>query len=286
MEKKQAAILAIIIGFTIFSIKLVAYFISNSVALLSDALESIVNIAASGLMLFSVCISERAPDTDHKYGHEKIEDLSCLIEGVLIIIAAIIIVLTAVGRILEPSELFKLDLAIGISLLATLLNGGLSWLLSKTAKICGSAALEGDSKHLMSDVISTIGVWIGLFITQLTGWSFLDPVMAFVIASLIIRMGLGLILKSSNRLMDQSCETEENKITEILGRHTFQFIDFHNLKTRRVGKQVFAELHLSVDGKLSVKEAHDLTDHLTEELKIEQPNVTLSIHIEPPKKYK
>ncbi|MEJ2242148.1 MAG: cation diffusion facilitator family transporter [Candidatus Bathyarchaeota archaeon] len=268
MEKKEAAILALIFGFTIFGIKLVAYFISNSVALLSDALESIVNIAASGLMLFSVCISERAPDSDHKYGHEKIEDLSCLIEGLLIIIAALFIVLTAVGRLFEPAEL----------------NGGLSWLLSKTARICGSAALEGDAKHLLSDVISTVGVWIGLFITQITSWNFLDSIMAFVIAALIIRMGLGLILKSSNRLMDQSCKTEEDKIKEVLGRHTFQFIDFHNLKTRRHGNQVFAELHLSVDGKLSVKEAHDLTDHLAEELRIEQPNVTLSIHVEPPKK--
>lgn len=284
MEKKQAAILAIIIGVIIFGIKIVAYFISNSVALLSDALESIVNIGASGLMLFSVCVSERAPDSDHKYGHEKIEDLSCLIEGLLIIIAAFLIVLTAVGRLFEPTQLFELDFAIGISIIATIMNGGLSWLLSKTAKICGSIALEGDARHLFSDVISTIGVWIGLFIAQFTGWNFLDSLLAFVIAALIIRMGLGLVWKSSNRLMDQSCNTEENKIIEILGRHKFQFIDFHNLKTRRHGNQVFAELHLSVDGKLSVKEAHDLTDHLAEELKMEQPNVVLSIHIEPPQK--
>lgn len=286
MEKKQAAILAVLVGFTIFGIKLVAYIISNSVALLSDALESIVNIAASGLMLFSVCISDTAPDSDHKYGHEKIEDLSCLIEGILIIIAALFILLTAIGRLFEPAELFQLDFAIGISIFATIMNGGLSWLLNKTAKVCGSAALEGDARHLLSDVISSLGVWIGLFITQFTGWGFLDSAMAFVIAALIIKMGLGLILKSSNRLMDQSCKEEESKIIEVLGRHKFQFIDFHNLKTRRHGNQVFAELHLSLDGKLSVKEAHDLTDHLAEELRLEQPNVILSIHVEPPKKSK
>jgi cation diffusion facilitator family transporter len=283
MEKKQAAILAVLVGFTIFGFKLIAYIISNSVALLSDALESIVNIAASGLMLFSVCISERAPDSDHKYGHEKIEDLSCLVEGILIIIAALFIFFTSVERFFEPVELFELNFAIGISIFATILNGGLSLLLQKTAKTCGSVALEGDAKHLLSDVISSLGVWIGLFVTLLTGWDFLDSVMAFVIAALIIKMGLGLILNSSNRLMDQSCKVEESKIIEVLGRHTFQFIDFHNLKTRRHGNQVFAELHLSVDGKLSVKEAHDLTDHLAEELKIEQPNIILSIHIEPPK---
>jgi cation diffusion facilitator family transporter len=282
MKKKQAALIALVCGIAIFGIKLAAYFISNSVALLSDALESIVNIAASGLMLFSVCVSERAPDSSHKYGHEKIEDISSLIEGVFIIIAAFFIIYAAAGRLFEPAELFELDIAIGVSMFATALNAGLSWLLIKTAKSYGSTALEGDAKHLFSDVISTVGVWIGLFVAQLTGWGFLDSVLAFVVAALIVRMGVGLVLKSSNRLMDQSCREEEEKIMEVLRRHSFQFIDFHDLKTRRHGNQVFAELHLSVDGSLSVKEAHDLTDHLEEELKEEQPNINLTIHVEPP----
>jgi len=282
MEKKQAAVIAIFCGIAIFGIKLVAYFISNSVALFSDALESIVNIAASGLMLFSVCVSERAPDSSHKYGHEKIEDISSLVEGIFIIIAAFLIIHAAAGRLFESAELFKLDFAIGISMFATALNAGLSLLLIRTAKSCGSTALEGDAKHLFSDVISTVGVWIGLFVAQLTGWDFMDSILAFVVAALIVRMGVGLVLKASNRLMDQSCIAEEEKIIEVLGRHSFQFIDFHNLKTRRHGNQVFAELHLSVNGSLSVKEAHDLTDQLEEELKEEQPNVTLTIHVEPP----
>jgi cation diffusion facilitator family transporter len=282
MKKKQVAMLAIFCGIVVFGIKLAAYFISNSVALLSDALESIVNIAASGLMLFSVCISERAPDSSHKYGHEKIEDISSLIEGIFIIIAAFLIIHAAAGRLFEPTELFELDVAIGVSMFATALNAGLSLLLINTAKSCGSTALEGDAKHLFSDVISTAGVWIGLFVAQLTGWGFLDSILAFVVAALIARIGAGLVLKSSNRLMDQSCKEEEAKIMEVLGRHSFQFIDFHDLKTRRHGNQVFAELHLSVDGSLSVNEAHELTDHLEDELKEEQPNVSLTIHVEPP----
>jgi len=284
MKKKQAALIALVCGIAVFGVKLVAYFISNSVALLSDALESIVNITASGLMLFSVCISERAPDSSHKYGHEKIEDISSLMEGIFILIAALLIINAAAGRLFESAELFKLDFAIGISMFATALNAGLSWLLIKTAKSCGSTALEGDAKHLFSDVITTVGVWIGLFVAQLTGWDFLDSILAFVVAALIVRMGMGLVLKSSNRLMDQSCIAEEEKIMEVLDRHSFQFIDFHDLKTRRHGNQVFAELHLSVDGSLSVKEAHDLTDQLEEELKEEQPNVNLTIHVEPPER--
>lgn len=282
MEKKNAALLAILCGIAVFGIKLVAYFISNSVALLSDALESIVNIAASGLMFFSVCVSERAPDSSHKYGHEKIEDISSLLEGILIIAAAILIINAAAGRLFEPVKLLELNLAIGISMFATALNAGLSLLLIRTARSCGSSALEGDAKHLFSDVISTVGVWIGLAVAELTGWSFLDSVLAFVVAALIVRMGVGLVLKSANRLMDQSCRKEEEKIMEVLGKHSYKFIDFHDLKTRRSGNQVFAELHLSVDGSLSVKEAHDLTDHLEEELKEEQPNVNLTIHVEPP----
>ncbi|MEJ2244001.1 MAG: cation diffusion facilitator family transporter [Candidatus Bathyarchaeota archaeon] len=284
MEKKQVAVLAVFCGVAIFAIKLVAYFLSNSVALLSDALESIVNIAASALMLFSVCVSERAPDSDHKYGHEKVEDISSLIEGIFILIAAALIVYAAAGRLFESGEFLELNLAIGISVFATALNGALSLLLIRTAKSCGSTALEADAKHLFSDVISTAGVWIGLIIAQLTGWIFLDSILAFFVSALVVKVGIELVIKSSNRLMDQSCTAEEEKIIEVLNRHSFNFIDFHNLKTRRHGNQVFAELHLSVDGALSVQEAHDLTDHLADELRLDQPNVNLTIHVEPPKK--
>ena len=284
MEKKQVAVLAVFCGVAIFAIKLVAYFLSNSVALLSDALESIVNIAASALMLFSVCVSERAPDSDHKYGHEKVEDISSLIEGISILIAAALIVYAAAGRLFESGEFLELNLAIGISVFATALNGALSLFLIRTAKSCGSIALEGDAKHLFSDVISTAGVWIGLIIAQLTGWIFLDSILAFFVSVLVVKVGIELVIKSSNRLMDQSCTAEEEKIIEVLNRHSFNFIDFHNLKTRRHGNQVFAEIHLSVDGALSVQEAHDLTDHLADELRLDQPNVNLTIHVEPPKK--
>jgi len=281
MRKKQAAFMAIVSGITVLGIKLLAYFISNSVAFLSDAMESVVNIAASGLMFFSIHISEKPADDSHNYGHQKIEEISSMLEGLFIIAAALLIVYAAAGRFFEYAELFELNLAIGISMLATALNAGLSWFLARTARESGSAALEGDAKHLLSDVISSAGVWVGLFVVQLTGWSSMDSILAFAVAALIARMGIGLVIKSSHHLMDRSCKEEEKKMREILLRHRFHFIDFHDLKTRRHGNQVFADLHLSVDGSLSVKDAHDLTDHLEEELKEELPNMTLTIHIEP-----
>ena len=283
MQKRQAAFVAIAGGVAILLIKLLAYFVSNSVALLSDALESIVNIAASGLMLFSVWVSEKPADDSHNYGHQKIEDISCMLEGIFIIVAALLIVNAAVGRLFSSVLPIELNLAIGISMAATAMNGGLSWILARTARKSGSAALEGDAKHLLSDVISSAGVWVGLFIVEFTGWGSIDAILAFVVAALIVRMGLGLIRKSCSRLMDNSCKEEEAKIREVLLRHKFRFIDFHDMKTRRNGNQVFAELHLSVDGSLSVNEAHELTDHLENELKTELPNANLTIHVEPKK---
>jgi cation diffusion facilitator family transporter len=283
MKKKQAALMAIIGGVAILGIKLLAYLVSNSVALLSDALESIVNIAASGLMFFSIHVSEKPADDSHNYGHQKIEEISSMLEGVFIIAAALLIVYAATGRFFESVELLELNLAIGISMLAAALNAGLSWFLARTARRSGSAALEGDAKHLLSDVISSAGVWIGLFVVQLTGWNSMDSILAFVVAALIAKMGIGLILKSSHHLMDRSCKEEEEKMKEILARHRFRFIDFHNVRTRRHGNQIFAQLHLSVDGSLSVKEAHDLTDHLEREIKEELPSMNLIIHIEPKK---
>jgi cation diffusion facilitator family transporter len=283
VQKKQAALLAMIVGVIILVIKMLAYFVSNSVALLSDALESIVNIAASGLMLFSVWLSEKPADDSHNYGHQKIEDISCMLEGIFIVVAALLIVNAALGRVFVIVLPLQIDLAIGISIVATAMNGGLSWFLSRSAKKSGSVALEGDSKHLLSDVISTVGIWIGLAIVAFTSWSIVDPILAFVVAALIARMGLGLVRKSCTRLMDNSCKAEESKIREVMLRHKFRFVDFHDMKTRRNGNQVFAELHLSVDGSLSVNEAHELTDHLEEELKSELPSASLTIHIEPNK---
>jgi cation diffusion facilitator family transporter len=282
MKKKQAALMAIIGGIAIFGIKLLAFFVSNSVALLSDALESIVNIAASGLMLFSVYVSEKPADESHNYGHQKIENISSMLEGLFIIIAAFLITYAAAGRLFEPATLSELNLGISISMVATALNGGLSLFLTRIARKSGSAALEGDAKHLLSDVISSIGVWIGLFFVQLTGWKTMDSILAFAVSAFIARMGIGLVMKSSHHLMDRSAE-EEDRIIEVIRRHKVHFIDFHDVKTRRHGNQVFAELHLSVDGSLSVKEAHNLTDHLEEELKQELPTVNLTIHVEPKK---
>ncbi len=281
MDKKSIAASAVIGGLLIFVIKLYAWYISDSVALLSDALESIVNILASIMMFTSVWISSRPPDEDHKYGHQKIENISCLIEGFLVIIAGALIGNAAYGRLFNPVTLEKLDFAIVVSLFATSLNGFLSWLLMRTASKTNSMALEGDAKHLLSDVISSVGVVFGLYLGKILGIPLADPVMAMIVALLVLRMGIGLVLKAGGDLMDESCKDAEADIRRIMDRHNTSFVNYHNLRTRKSGDRVFAELHLSLDGSLSVQEAHDFTDHLEENFRDELPNVTLTIHIEP-----
>ena len=283
MEKGRSAYLAVGGGITVFILKILAFLLSGSIALLSDALESITNIIASFIMLLSVNVSVRPADTSHKYGHQKAENISCFVEGALVTVAALAILWAAIGRLITPVELGPLDIALGVSLLATGINAGLSWKLAKTARETNSLALEGDSKHLLSDVLSSFGVIAGLVVAKISGWSILDPALAFVVAGLVLKMGIGLIMKAGGGLMDQSCPEEEEKIQMVIERHKPQFIDFHELKTRRSGDRIFAELHLSVDPKITVAEAHTLTDHLEDDLKKELPEVTLVIHIEPPK---
>lgn len=204
-----------------------------------------------------------------------------MLEGLFILTAAVLIVYAAAGRLFDAPELVELNVAIAISIVATALNGGLSWFLGQTAKTSGSAALEGDSKHLLSDVISSVGIWIGLFIAQLTGWQALDAILAFIVAALITRMGGSLVFRSAQHLMDQACREEETRIRNVFLQHKAHFIDFHDMKTRRNGNQIYSELHLSVDSALTVKDAHALTDHLEGDVRQEVPNATLTIHIEP-----
>jgi len=283
VSKNQSASVAVIGGFVVFCLKLAAFFVSGSVALLSDALESIVNIIASFMMFISIRISGTPADVDHPYGHQKVENISAFIEGALVLVAALLIAYTAIGRLFNPVQLGSMDIALTISLLATATNGGLSLYLNRSAKAHGSIALEGDAKHLLSDVLSSIGVVIGLFIASITGWTILDPLLALAVSMLVFKMGTELIFKAGNGLLDQAADEEQKKIQGLLDAHQPHFIDYHNVKTRKSGNKVFAELHLTVDPNLTVQKAHDLTKHLEEELHQEMPEVNMTIHVEPPK---
>lgn len=218
VDKQQIAKIVIIGGIAVFALKLIAYYTSNSVALLSDAMESMVNIAASLMMYIALRISERPADENHRYGHQKAENLSAFVEGMLILIAAILIIEATVGRLFNPIEPSNLSVSLVISLSASLLNGIMAFVMLKESRESRSMALEGDSKHLFSDVISSVGVVVGLFIAGLTGWYIIDPMIALVVAGLLIVMGVNVLRKATVDLMDHNCPEEERIILETVSR--------------------------------------------------------------------
>jgi cation diffusion facilitator family transporter len=279
VEKKQIAILVIIGGVFILFLKLAAYFTSNSVALLSDALESIINIVASVMMFAALCIAARAEDKDHKYGHEKAENISALVEGVLIIIAAVLIIQATVGRLMNPVGFDDINLGLIISLCATALNGGLAFMMLRESKKSRSMALEGDAKHLFSDVMSSVGVVIGLFIASVTGIYILDPIIALVVAILLIKMGVDVFKHTSHDLMDSACMEEEKTIETVLER-VGGFLEYHELKTRRSGHKVFMEVHICMNGNVTLSEAHNLTVRIEKEMESAIPGIVVNIHVE------
>jgi len=284
MQKQGLATTAVVGGLIIFAVKLYSYLVSGSVALLSDALESIVNILASLMMLVSVSISMRPPDENHRYGYQKVESISSFVEGALVLVAGLLIGREAVMRFFTPVLPTQLGFAVLLSLAATAMNGGLSWTLMRKARETNSMALEGDATHLLSDVVSSLGVAAGLLVADRFNVPILDPVMALVVAVLVLRIGAALVLKSASLLMDNTCPESEERIMAIMNKRRSQFLDFHNLKTRRSGDKVYAELHLRVDGGLSVQEAHDLMDHLETDMHNEIPDVEITMHVEPPMK--
>jgi cation diffusion facilitator family transporter len=271
--------LAIAGGIFILVLKMLAYVVSDSVALLSDAMESIINVVASVMMLTALIISARKPDEGHRYGHSKAENISALVEGVLIIIAAVLIVEATIGRLSSPVGFINIDLGLIISLCATSLNGVLAVILFRESKRNRSMALEGDAKHLFSDVISSVGVVIGLLVASVTGLLIIDPLIALVVAALLVRMGIGVFRKTSVDLMDSNCPEEEKIIVGVLDK-TQGYLEYHGLKTRRSGDQVFMEVHLCVDGDTSVREAHELTERIERDLELAIPGISSTIHIE------
>lgn len=271
--------LAIAGGIFIFILKLLAYLISNSVALLSDAMESIINIVASIMMFAALCIAARGVDENHRYGHQKAENISAMVEGVLIIIAAVLIVEATIGRLFNPVGFDNINLGLIVSLCATSLNGILAVIMLRESKKNRSMALEGDAKHLFSDVMSSVGVVIGLFIASVTQIFIIDPLIAMLVAVLLVKMGIDVFRKTSKDLMDESCVEEERSIIAVLER-TKGYLEYHELKTRRSGHEVFMEVHLCLDGDMSVKEAHELTLKIEKELEVAVPGIVSSIHIE------
>lgn len=280
-ERNRAAYLSLFGAVFIFLLKLFAYVATGSVAFLSDAAESVVNVIAAFLVLYAMRLALRPADYEHPYGHSKIEYLSSALEGGMILVAAGIIIVTSIPKLIEPETLNNIWMGVTVSLVAAITNIVLAQLIRREAKRVNSAALESNASHLMTDVWTSFGVIAAVLLIMVSGWPRLDPIIAIAVALNIIREGLKVLNRSISRLMDERLpETEERMILDILNAHP-QVLGFHRLRTRQAGFGRFAELDIFVKGNMSVRQAHDLVVELEDSIHRVLPNLLTTVHVEP-----
>ncbi len=263
-------------------LKFVAWWMTGSVALYSDALESIVNVIAAFAALWAISVSHKPADQDHQYGHHKAEYFSAVLEGVLIVVAALLIMAEVwrswqiQGALEQPWE------GLAINGVAAAINAVWAFLLIRVGRKDKSPALEADGHHIMTDVVTSVGVIAGLIGAVLTGWYFLDPLLAFLVALNILWQGWKVITTSLNGLMDQAVPVEEHiQIRDIISANSRGALEVHDLKTRIAGRATFIEFHMVVDAAMSVGESHAICDRIEEALEAQIPSVRVVIHVEP-----
>lgn len=264
------------------SLKTAAYFLTSSVGLLSDALESLVNLAAAIMALFMLRLAEKPPDNDHLYGHTKAEYFSSIVEGILIIIAAISIGMTAVDRLLHPQPIEHAIIGLTISVIASLINLVVAIVLLKVGKKQRSITLEADGHHLMTDVWTSVGVIIGVSLVSVTNIQFLDPIIALIVAANIIFTGFSIMKLSALGLMDTSLPSDElARINEILNTYKTKGCTYHGLRSRQSATRSFMSVHILVPGNWTVQKGHDLLEEMEEEIRKVFPRLTVFTHLEP-----
>jgi cation diffusion facilitator family transporter len=276
------ALLSIAAALFTLALKFVAWRLTSSVALLSDALEALVNLAASVVAYFALRYASRPVDREHTYGHEKIEFFSSGLEGGLILVAAVAIGWYALDRLLHPQELKPLAIGLAVSLVATLINGVVAVALLRIGRKEDSIVLEADGQHLMADVWTGVGVLVGLGLVWLTGKEVLDSVIALGVAANILWTAGDLMLRSFHGLMDRALPEEELRtVRSAIESRLRPDMTYHALRTRKAGRHRFVDFHLLVPGVMSVQEAHAVSDTIEDAVRAALPELEVTVHIEP-----
>lgn len=279
---QKFAWLSIAAAITTISLKTGAWVLTGSVGLLSDAAESVVNLVAAIVALVALRVAAAPASEKFPYGRAKAEYFSAAIEGLMIIIAAVVILITSVERFLNPKPLESLGLGLAISVLASVVNGVVAMVLLRAGRRHRSLTLTADGKHLMTDLVTSAGVVIGVGLVWLTGWSRLDSIVAFAVGVNIIVTGLKLLTESAAGLLDVTLPPEENEaIVRILDQHTGDEVSFHGLQTRVAGQQRYATVHVLVPCDWTVKKGHDYMEQLESELRAAVPGLRVLTHLEP-----
>jgi cation diffusion facilitator family transporter len=279
---KRFAWLSIAAAIATIALKAFAYFLTGSVGLLSDALESFVNLAGALMALAMLSLAARPADANHAYGHGKAEYFSSGVEGGLILIAAVSIGVAAVDRLMHPRPLEQIGLGLAVSVVASLVNLGVSVVLMRAARQYDSITLRANAHHLMTDVWTSAGVLVGVGAVALTDWLWLDPVVALAVAANIIWTGVRIVHASILGLMDTALPAAElAAITAILDRYSASDVKYHALRTRQAGPRRFVSVHVLVPGAWSVMQGHDLLERIEADIRAALPLVSVLTHLEP-----
>lgn len=274
--------LSVFAAIATMGLKASAYLLTGSVGLLSDAVESLVNLAAAFFALTVIRVGGRPPDEEHAFGHEKAEYFSSGVEGGMILIAALAIIAFSVERLLNPREIQHINVGLIISVIASLVNLGVARVLLRVGQRNRSIALEADAQHLMTDVWTSAGVVVGVGLVAITHRSLLDPIVAICVALHIAWMGVKLMRRSINGLMDVRLpDSEVAKVKGVLKQFTSEEIQYHALMTRQAGARSFVSVHIQVPGGWSVQRGHDLAEEIEWQIREVLPQSTVFTHIEP-----
>lgn len=264
------------------TLKYVAYLLTGSVGLLSDAIESVVNVVAAVIALLALRAAAKPADDLHHFGRGKAEYLSSGIEGFMIFGAAAAILATSIPRLFHPEELQDLGVGLLITAVATVLNLVVGIVLVRAGRRHRSATLRADGHHLLTDVWTSVGVIVGVFLVLLTGWQILDPLVAIAVAINILIVGVRLIREAMRGLLDVSLpQAETEEIVKVLGRHAVAGVTFHGLHTREAGKDRFMSVHMLVPGGWTVQHTHDIVEEVEADLRGSVPDLDIMIHAEP-----
>ncbi|EPX85539.1 cation diffusion facilitator family transporter [Salipiger mucosus] len=275
------------VGIVVLGIKTLAWALTGSVALLSDALESTVNVAAALAALIAIRIAAQPADADHPFGHHKAEYFSAVLEGVMIVIAAVVILNEAWSSYLDPQPIRAAWTGLAINLSASVLNGGWAWLLLREGRRLQSPALAADGRHLMTDVVSSVGVAVGVIAAVMTGWLWLDPLLAALVAVNVLWSGWHVIRGSVGGLMDESVPDDDlERMRSVIADSAEGAVEAHDLRARHAGQASFVEFHLVVPGEMSVEAAHEICDRIEAALHAEFHDARVTIHVEPEHKAK
>jgi cation diffusion facilitator family transporter len=263
-------------------LKVLAFGLTRSVGLLSDAMESGVNLVAALMALAMLTVAARPPDEEHAFGHSKAEYFSSGVEGALILVAAASIIWTSIDRLLAPRPLESLGLGLVLSTLASVINLGVARVLLGAGKRYESITLEADARHLMTDVWTSAGVLVALGAVSVFKWQILDPLIGIAVAINIVRAGVGLVQRSVLGLMDTAIPAEDQaRITESLQKRATRGVRFHDLRTRQSGADQFVSFHVLVPGRWTVQRGHDLLESIESDVRQALPRAIVNTHLEP-----